>query len=186
VWSWSCRRAGKRRGQATVELALVLPILAALTMGVLELGLLLNAYITVVTLGRDGSRYAVDGATNCEMRTVVHSEGTRRIGNWATNGAVLIVRGHTSKQTSGDTVGWVNPSDSTAWQVDSANPSGWTLQSQRSSIHGLTIDNSAGFEFVLVEVQYNYQTLTRMPFANNILVSTRTVTRTAAQNTNSC
>ena len=115
--SWSWARTVLRRGQATLELAVVLPVLAMLTMGVLEMGMLLNAYITVVNLARDGSRYAVDGATNCEIRSVVHTEGTQRITNWATNGAVLIVRGHTSKQSGSDTTGWVNPSDSTAWPI---------------------------------------------------------------------
>jgi Flp pilus assembly protein TadG len=178
---WRRRRPGPRQGQATLEMAVVLPVLAMLTMGVLEMGMLLNAYITVVNLAREGARVAVDGATNCEIRSVLHTKATQRIDTWTTDGAVLIVRGDTRRANGSDTVGVVN-----TWSVDSSNPAGWTPRVQASDVTGLTLDNSAGYQFVLVEVQYNYPTITRIPFANNVLVSSRSVIRTAASNTHAC
>lgn len=187
------RAVGPQHGQATLEMALILPLLAVLTMGIIEVGLLLNAYITVVNLGRDGARAAVDGATNAEIRSVLYSEGSQRIPTYSTNVAVLIIRGHTSKASSGDTVGSVSPAGSpnaldpdpaNAWRPDPCNPPGWTPRVQRSDIKGLQLDNSAGFEFVIVEIQYLHPTITRLPFASDIMVSTRSIIRTAASNVN--
>jgi Flp pilus assembly protein TadG len=178
---WRRRPTTPRQGQATLEMAIVLPVLAVLTMGVLEMGMLLNAYITIVNLAREGARIAVDGATNCEIRSVLHTKATQRITTWTTNGAVVIVRGDTRRADSSDTVGVVN-----TWSVDPNNPTGWTPLTPSSSITGLMLDNSAGYQFVLVEVQYNHPTITNLPFANNILVSSRSIIRTAASNTHAC
>ena len=60
-----------RRGQAMVEMALVLPILLLLLFGVVELGRLSNAYMVVMHAARHGARHGVVGATNEEIRTYV-------------------------------------------------------------------------------------------------------------------
>lgn len=46
-------------GQALVELALVLPLLALLLWGVLEFGLLLDTYLAVTHAAREGARVGV-------------------------------------------------------------------------------------------------------------------------------
>ncbi len=43
-------------GQGTVELALALPLLFALVMGILELGMGFNAYVTLQSAAREGAR----------------------------------------------------------------------------------------------------------------------------------
>lgn len=167
------RRPRARRGQATLEMALVLPVLAMLTMGIIEVGLLLNAYITVVNLGREGARIAVDGALNKEIRAVLYTEGTQRIPTYATDAAVLIVRGRTAGNGSA------------RWDVDTlCNPAGWTLKTQQSDVTGYALDGTTGYEFVVVEIQYLHRTISRLPFASDIPVSTRAVIRTAATNAN--
>jgi len=50
------------RGQALVELALALPILVVLLLGILEFGMLLNAYLTVEHGAREGARLGATGA----------------------------------------------------------------------------------------------------------------------------
>jgi len=52
------------RGQSLVELALTLPILLLLLVGVLDLGRLYFAQITVVNASREGARYATTNPTN--------------------------------------------------------------------------------------------------------------------------
>jgi len=54
-------RAGER-GQALVELALALPILVVLLLGILEVGMLLHAYLTVEHGAREGARLGATGA----------------------------------------------------------------------------------------------------------------------------
>jgi hypothetical protein len=157
-------------------MALVLPVLAMLTMGVIEMGLLLNAYITVVNLGREGARIALDGATNCEMRSVLTTQASRRF-DFTNAGAVLIVRGKT------DSTGVVPSSSSPWWVVDPSNPTtaggrAISLVSQRTDFQGTNIAATSGVNFVLVEVHYLHQTITRLPFANDVMVSTRTFIRT--------
>jgi Flp pilus assembly protein TadG len=60
------QQAGQERGQAMVEFALVLPVLAILVIAIAQVGLLLNAYLEVTDAARVGARKAsvsrTDGA----------------------------------------------------------------------------------------------------------------------------
>lgn len=47
------------RGSTTVELALTLPLLVGLLLGVLDLGRAANAYLVVDSASREGARYAI-------------------------------------------------------------------------------------------------------------------------------
>ena len=46
------------RGQSLVELALVLPLLALILLGILDLGRVFHAYITITNAAREGAFYA--------------------------------------------------------------------------------------------------------------------------------
>jgi hypothetical protein len=173
---WLRNRTGQRHGQATLEMALVLPVLAMLTMGVIEMGLLLNAYINVVNLAREAARISLDGATNCEMRSVLTTQASGRL-DLPNAGAVLIVRGKTNNS------GVVPSSSSPWWIVDPSNPTtaggrAISLVSQRTDFQGTNVANTSGVNFVLVEVHYLHQTITRLPFADAVMVSSRTFIRT--------
>lgn len=66
-------RRKDQEGQALVELALIVPILLLLVLGIFEFGRLLNAYMTVQHAAREGARLGTLGATDEEIRTLVHS-----------------------------------------------------------------------------------------------------------------
>jgi Flp pilus assembly protein TadG len=157
-------------------MALILPLLATLTLGIIEMGFLLNYYITVVNLSREGARIAADGATNCEIRSVLFTEGSGSIPTYATDAAVLIARGRTPDTDGANGV----------WTPDPANPTGWAMRTQSSAVTGQELNTTNGYQFVLVEVQYNHPTITRIPFTSDILVSSRSIVRTAARNVNDC
>lgn len=53
-----------RRGQALVELALTLPLLIMLVMGIIEFGRIFHSYILVTNASREGARIAITGADN--------------------------------------------------------------------------------------------------------------------------
>ncbi|MFZ5626308.1 MAG: TadE/TadG family type IV pilus assembly protein [Bacillota bacterium] len=55
------RKRGER-GQALVEMALVLPLLLMLLFGIIEFGRIFHAYLTVNNGAREGARLAVVGA----------------------------------------------------------------------------------------------------------------------------
>jgi Flp pilus assembly protein TadG len=48
-----------RKGQSTVEFALILPVLLLLIFAIIEFGFILNAYVTVVSAAREGARYGI-------------------------------------------------------------------------------------------------------------------------------
>lgn len=52
------RNRSKRRGAAMVEMAFVVAILLALTLGLIQWGLIMNASIALTNLSREGARYA--------------------------------------------------------------------------------------------------------------------------------
>ena len=52
-----------RKGQAMVEMALVVTVLLFLTMGLIQYGLISNARITMTNLAREGARFAAVHAT---------------------------------------------------------------------------------------------------------------------------
>lgn len=61
---WFHRFRKTERGQALVEMALVLPILILIIFGIVEFGRILNAKLIVTGASREGARYAaVNGAT---------------------------------------------------------------------------------------------------------------------------
>lgn len=63
------RRAEK--GQALVELALVLPVLIMLAFGIIEFGRVFNAYLVVNQSAREGARKGIVGATDTEIISAV-------------------------------------------------------------------------------------------------------------------
>jgi hypothetical protein len=70
------RLFGPRRGQATVEFALMATILFLLTMGVVDLSMAVWEYNTVSWLAREGARYAiVPSRTPTQIQDYVVSRG---------------------------------------------------------------------------------------------------------------
>lgn len=61
-----------------MELALTLPVLLLLLIGVVEVGNALNAYLTVVDVARDGARLGSKGAaTDAQIQNLVVTETDR-------------------------------------------------------------------------------------------------------------
>jgi Flp pilus assembly protein TadG len=58
------------RGQAIVELALVLPLVLLILFGIMEFGRAYQAYVTVNYLAREGARKGAVGATATEIETL--------------------------------------------------------------------------------------------------------------------
>lgn len=63
--------SGKRRGIATVEFALILPVLLYLAFGVIEFGWMIKSQLTIANAVREGARFAALGNTSAAVRTRV-------------------------------------------------------------------------------------------------------------------
>ena len=65
LWLHDFRKT--QHGQAVVEMALVLPILIMLVFGIIEFGRILNTYMTVTNISREGAREGAVGGTDAEI-----------------------------------------------------------------------------------------------------------------------
>lgn len=65
------RLVKQKKGQAMVELALILPILLLLLFGCIEFGSIFGAYLMVNNLARDGARYGVVGHTDAQITDLI-------------------------------------------------------------------------------------------------------------------
>lgn len=76
----SGRPASKKRerGQAIAEVGLLLPFFLILILGVIEITNAMNAYVTIISSGRDGARLGSKGlATDPEIKNLVVTETAR-------------------------------------------------------------------------------------------------------------
>ncbi|MDG1409554.1 MAG: TadE/TadG family type IV pilus assembly protein [Acidimicrobiales bacterium] len=64
-----------KKGQATVELALLLPFFALLLMAIIQVGLVVHARVLVTHAAREGARVAAVGASDEEIRQAVAVAG---------------------------------------------------------------------------------------------------------------
>lgn len=64
-------RLRERRGQAVVELAVVLPFLVLLLLGLMEFGRVFHALLTVQNAAREGARLGVTGASDGQIEARV-------------------------------------------------------------------------------------------------------------------
>ena len=54
------KKQDRQSGQAVVELALMLPILILILVGILDLGRIFEAQVTITNAAREGARWAID------------------------------------------------------------------------------------------------------------------------------
>ncbi|MGI6587831.1 MAG: TadE/TadG family type IV pilus assembly protein [Peptococcia bacterium] len=64
----------QRKGQALVEMALILPLLLLLLFGIIEFGRVMSASIIVTHGARDGARHGAVGATDSEIVTRIQTK----------------------------------------------------------------------------------------------------------------
>jgi Flp pilus assembly protein TadG len=84
-------RGAARRGTALVELALVLPIFVAITLGIVEFGRAMMVGQLVTNAAREGARRAIiDGATNGDVETSIKDFLAQAVGAQANEVAVTI------------------------------------------------------------------------------------------------
>jgi Flp pilus assembly protein TadG len=75
------------RGQAMAEMAIVLPILILLLMGMVDLGRIFHSYLVITNASREGARKAVLGCTDIIIRERV-SDTTTHLDNTVLNTSI--------------------------------------------------------------------------------------------------
>lgn len=61
----------EKGGQALVEMALILPLLLLLFMGIFEFGRIFGAHLLISNLAREGVRYGVVGHNDSEIQNII-------------------------------------------------------------------------------------------------------------------
>lgn len=66
----------KKKGQALLEFAILLPILLLIVMGISEFGIMLNSYLTIQSASREGARLGIMGADDNEIVQAVYNSSS--------------------------------------------------------------------------------------------------------------
>jgi Flp pilus assembly protein TadG len=88
------------KGQSLVEFAILLPLLLLLLMGILEFGLMLNAYLSINNSAREGARLGIVDGSNLEISQLITNLST----NLNTENLVINIVPLEGSRKSGDTL----------------------------------------------------------------------------------
>lgn len=90
----------KKKGQALVEFAIILPILIFILAGIIEFGMMLNSYLTIQNASREGARYGIMGANDSEIIQIVRDTSP----NLDQTKLIIEITPGQSSRKSGDTI----------------------------------------------------------------------------------
>ena len=149
-------RTKGERGQGLVEMALILPFLLVLVIGIVELGIALNRQLTVVNAAREGARFGAFGATpgDIHAQTLLATSG---MFEFTEQNAVVAVIHATTNDDGSDFEEWVEniyPDDATIPHVTSEE-----VLAQLNAE-----GDPADVRLVVVDVRYDHQSLLGLPF----------------------
>ena len=86
------------KGQSLIEFAILLPLLLLLLMGILEFGLMLNAYLSINNSAREGARLGIVDGSNLEISELITNLST----NLSTEDLVVNIIPLEGSRQSGD------------------------------------------------------------------------------------
>lgn len=65
------RSIHNQKGQSLVEFAIIVPILLLIVMGIFQFGMMLNAYLTIENVSREGARIGIIGSSDAEINSAI-------------------------------------------------------------------------------------------------------------------
>jgi len=166
-------RTKGERGQGLVEMALILPFLLVLVIGIVELGIALNRQLTVVNAAREGARFGATGATPSDIYAETLLATSQMFDFTETNAVVVVIHAETNEAGDGfeEWTEKIYPEDSTVPHV-----------TPDEVLAELTAEGDpANIKLVAVDVEYDHQSLLGLPFvgalAGQIPIGSWTVMR---------
>ena len=168
-------RTKGERGQGLVEMALILPFLLVLVIGIVELGIALNRQLTVVNAAREGARFGATGAKPSDIYFETLEATSEMFDFTETNAVVVVIHAETNDEGT-DFEEWeeqIYPEDS---PVPHVTPPEVLLELQAEGQ-----ENAENVKLVAVDVEYDHQSLLGLPFvgalAGQIPIGSWTVMR---------
>ncbi|MDY7041668.1 MAG: TadE family protein, partial [Chloroflexota bacterium] len=98
-----CTQPKNSKGQSIVEMAVMLPILLVITVGLVEIGAILFTQMSVTNAAREGTRFGVAGGMDTSITTVVTTTLSSILSYDETNTNVYVIRGRTGPSGQFDT-----------------------------------------------------------------------------------
>lgn len=148
-------RSGAPRGQAMVETALFFGVLVVLLFGVVQVGVAVNAYLTVINAARAGARYAVSDPdrNNAQVAQAAATVLSNLPNADAAHATVVITRVNTHTVGNTTTVtSYVVYHEPTLGNT----PSRFSLTEITNRLNLVSPKKPGDDEFVIVEVFYDY------------------------------
>jgi Flp pilus assembly protein TadG len=137
-------RHGRQRGQSLAEFALILTPLMAVLLGIMQMGLILNAYVTISNASREGARAA----------TIYVYDRTQTKANND------IARAESARATINQSMGMLSNSapqfaNSSTWTVSGSTYTTGDLQLSYSLPTGVTESDARTGQYVTVRMTYH-------------------------------
>jgi len=168
------------KGQSVVELALTLPVLLIIMVGLVELGSILFSQMTVTNAAREGARFGVAGATDNDIMQVTQNALTTILNYDDTNVNLYVMRGKTGADGRFDTSTDDIHADS-YWYVRQMISGTTATQPVSPTLIESSLGYSPDVEVLIVQVFYDHQALLGLPFveflADKIMLSSYTLMR---------
>jgi len=162
-------------GQGLVEMALILPFLLVLVIGIVELGIALNRQLTVVNAAREGARFGATGAKPSDIYFETKEATSKMFDFTETNAVIVVIHAETNDDGT-DFEEWtekIYPEGSTVPHV--------TPPEVLAELQAEGQENAENVKLVAVDVEYDHQSLLGLPFvgalAGQIPIGSWTVMR---------
>jgi hypothetical protein len=146
----------RERGQGLVEMALILPFLLVLVIGIVEAGVALNRQLTVVNAAREGARFGAFGASADDVHTETLDATSQMFDFTDENAVVAVIHAETNLGGDGFEKWTENkyPEDATVPHVTQQEVLA-QLQAEGDAAH---------LKLVVVDVRYDHQSMLGLPF----------------------
>jgi hypothetical protein len=161
-------------------MALMLPILLIITVGLVEIGSILFSQMTVTNSAREGARFGAAGATDNDITMVSQNALTTILSYDDTNLNLYVIRGKTGSDGRFDT-GTEDLHAASYWRVRQTISGTTPTQSVSPTVIESALGYSPDVEVLIVQAIYDHQSLLGLPFvdflADQVVLSSYTTMR---------
>ena len=151
----------QERGQGLVEMALILPFLLVLVVGIVELGVALNRQLIVVNAAREGARFGAQGARPDDIYAQTRLATSEMLDFNEKNAVIVVVHAETDDDGE-DFAKWEPTVYPSGAPVPHVTPEGVLAELQAEG-------NAADVELVIVDVEYDHEAVLGFPFVSALM-----------------
>jgi hypothetical protein len=169
----------KNKGQSVVEMAVMLPILLIIVVGLVEIGALLFSQMTVTNAAREGARFGAAGGNNRDITVVAQKALSATLNYDGDNTNLYVIRGKTGTDGRFDT-STSDPDADSYWWVEQTISGTTSTQSISPTVVESALAMSQT-KVLIVQAFYDHKSLLGLPvidyLADQVLLSSYTLMR---------